>query len=74
MESRSAIVLSSGTMARTNTVMLWRPTRIARDWNVKASGMGNVTRSDVEKTILDRTRCTGTDGPDEAPVTGKGSC
>ncbi|WP_187697829.1 MULTISPECIES: hypothetical protein [Cellulomonas] len=29
-------------------------TRIARDWNVKASGVGYVTRFDVEKEFLDR--------------------
>lgn len=29
-------------------------TRIARDWNVKASGVGNVTRFEVEKDYLDR--------------------
>ena len=29
-------------------------TRIARDWNVKASGVGYVTRFDVEKDFLDR--------------------
>lgn len=29
-------------------------TRIARDWNVKASGVGYVTRFHVEKTFLDR--------------------
>ncbi|SDR98102.1 hypothetical protein [Jiangella sp. DSM 45060] len=29
-------------------------TRIARDWNVKASGAGYVTRFEVEKTFLDR--------------------
>lgn len=28
--------------------------RIARDWNVKASGVGYVTRFDVEKVFLDR--------------------
>ena len=28
-------------------------TRIARDWNVKASGVGYVTRFDVRKTFLD---------------------
>lgn len=28
--------------------------RIARDWNVKASGVGYVTRFDVEKAYLDR--------------------
>lgn len=28
-------------------------TRIARDWNVKASGVGYVTRFEVEKTFLD---------------------
>lgn len=29
-------------------------TRIARDWNVKASGAGYVTRFEVEKEFLDR--------------------
>lgn len=29
-------------------------TRIARDWNVKASGVGYVTRFEVEKSFLDR--------------------
>lgn len=29
-------------------------TRIARDWNVKASGAGYVTRFDVTKEFLDR--------------------
>lgn len=29
-------------------------TKIARDWNVKTSGAGYVTRFDVEKTFLDR--------------------
>lgn len=29
-------------------------TRIASDWNVKASGAGYVTRFEVEKTFLDR--------------------
>ena len=29
-------------------------TRIARDWNVKASGVGYVTRFEVEKAYLDR--------------------
>ena len=29
-------------------------TRIARDWNVKASGVGYVTRFKVEKSFLDR--------------------
>src|SRR5262245_10336199 len=29
-------------------------TRIARDWNVKASGIGHVTRFEVEKAFLDR--------------------
>lgn len=29
-------------------------TRIARDWNVKASGVGYVTRFDVAKDFLDR--------------------
>jgi hypothetical protein len=29
-------------------------TRIARDWNVKASGVGYVTRFEVEKELLDR--------------------
>lgn len=29
-------------------------TRIARDWNVPASGVGYVTRFDVEKAYLDR--------------------
>ncbi len=29
-------------------------TRIAKDWNVKASGVGYVTRFEVEKTFLDR--------------------
>jgi hypothetical protein len=29
-------------------------TRIARDWNVKASGVGYVTRFEVEKEFLDR--------------------
>ena len=29
-------------------------TRIARDWNVKASGVGYVTRFEVEKAFLDR--------------------
>lgn len=29
-------------------------TRIARDWNVKASGVGYVTRFDVGKDFLDR--------------------
>lgn len=29
-------------------------TKIARDWNVKASGVGYVTRFDVDKTFLDR--------------------
>ena len=29
-------------------------TRIARDWNVKASGVGYVTRFQVEKPYLDR--------------------
>jgi hypothetical protein len=29
-------------------------TRIARDWNVKASGAGYVTRFDVNKAYLDR--------------------
>ena len=29
-------------------------TRIARDWNVKASGVGYVTRFEVEKVFLDR--------------------
>jgi len=29
-------------------------TKIARDWNVKASGVGYVTRSEVEKTFLDQ--------------------
>ena len=28
--------------------------QIARDWNVKASGAGYVTRFDVEKAFLDR--------------------
>lgn len=28
-------------------------TRIARDWNVKASGVGYVTRFEVEKSFLD---------------------
>lgn len=28
--------------------------RIARDWNVKASGVGYVTRFDVEKDFLDQ--------------------
>jgi len=28
-------------------------TRIARDWNVKASGVGYVTRFEVEKCFLD---------------------
>jgi hypothetical protein len=28
--------------------------RIARDWNVKASGVGYVTRFEVEKAFLDR--------------------
>lgn len=28
-------------------------TRIARDWNVKASGVGYVTRFEVEKVFLD---------------------
>ncbi len=28
-------------------------TRIARDWNVKASGVGYVTRFDVDKRFLD---------------------
>ncbi|RNL61358.1 hypothetical protein EFK50_18575 [Nocardioides marmoriginsengisoli] len=28
-------------------------TRIARDWNVKASGVGYVTRFEVEKSYLD---------------------
>jgi hypothetical protein len=28
-------------------------TRIARDWNVKASGLGYVTRFEVEKAFLD---------------------
>ena len=28
-------------------------TRIARDWNVKASGVGYVTRFDVRKSFLD---------------------
>ena len=28
-------------------------TRIARDWNVKASGVGYVTRFEVEKRFLD---------------------
>lgn len=29
-------------------------TRIARDWNVKASGVGFVTRFEVEKAFLDQ--------------------
>ncbi|CAM3265979.1 hypothetical protein OCAE111667_00620 [Occultella aeris] len=29
-------------------------TKIARDWNVKASGVGFVTRFDVEKAFLDK--------------------
>ena len=29
-------------------------TRIARDWNVKASGVGYVTRFEVDKEFLDR--------------------
>ncbi len=29
-------------------------TKIARDWNVKASGVGYVTRFDVDKAFLDR--------------------
>ncbi|WP_396045168.1 hypothetical protein [Cellulomonas sp. P22] len=29
-------------------------TKIARDWNVKASGVGYVTRFEVEKAFLDR--------------------
>ena len=29
-------------------------TRIARDWNVKASGVGYVTRFEVEKAFLDQ--------------------
>ncbi|MCU1528802.1 MAG: hypothetical protein JWP75_2565 [Frondihabitans sp.] len=29
-------------------------TKIARDWNVKASGVGYVTRFDVAKSFLDR--------------------
>lgn len=29
-------------------------TKIARDWNVKASGVGYVTRFEVEKAYLDR--------------------
>lgn len=29
-------------------------TRIARDWNVRASGIGYVTRFEVEKCYLDR--------------------
>jgi hypothetical protein len=29
-------------------------TRIARDWNVKASGVGYVTRFEVEKSFLDQ--------------------
>lgn len=29
-------------------------TKIARDWNVKASGVGYVTRFEVEKEFLDR--------------------
>jgi hypothetical protein len=29
-------------------------TRIARDWNVKASGVGYVTRFEVAKEFLDR--------------------
>lgn len=29
-------------------------TKIARDWNVKASGVGYVTRFEVEKGFLDR--------------------
>ena len=29
-------------------------TRIARDWNVKASGVGYVTRFEVERAFLDR--------------------
>jgi len=29
-------------------------TRIARDWNVKASGVGYVTKFEVEKDFLDR--------------------
>lgn len=29
-------------------------TRIARDWNVKASGVGYVTRFEVEKAFMDR--------------------
>src|SRR3954471_15151322 len=29
-------------------------TRIARDWNVRASGVGYVTRFEVEKAYLDR--------------------
>lgn len=29
-------------------------TKIARDWNVKASGVGYVTQFDVDKTFLDR--------------------
>jgi hypothetical protein len=29
-------------------------TRIARDWNVKASGIGYVTRFEVAKEFLDR--------------------
>ncbi len=29
-------------------------TKIARDWNVKASGVGYVTRFEVEKQFLDR--------------------
>lgn len=29
-------------------------TKIARDWNAKASGVGYVTRFEVEKAFLDR--------------------
>ena len=29
-------------------------TRIARDWNVKASGVGYVTRFEIERDFLDR--------------------
>ena len=29
-------------------------TKIARDWNVKASGVGYVTRFEVEKSFIDR--------------------
>ncbi len=34
--------------------MTFRATRIARDWNVKASGSGYVTRFEVRRDFLDR--------------------